>query len=110
MQSNVGWSHELTADMVFSVDYVNSLGRDLNFRPRVNQRIPGNLSNPRRLAAIIPTINPNTNGTRPTVSRGESEYNALIFSGRKRLSHGVDFSANYTLQKGISTIGRRPTS
>ena len=41
MQSNLGWSHELTADMVVSVDYVNSLGRDLNFRPRVNQRIPG---------------------------------------------------------------------
>ena len=62
-------------------------------------------SNPRRLAAIIPTLNPNTNGNRPTVSRGESEYNALIFSVRKRLSHGVDFSVNYTLQKGISTIG-----
>ena len=42
---------------------------------------------------------------RPTVSRGESEYNALIFALRRRLSHGVDFSANYTLQKGISTIG-----
>jgi hypothetical protein len=105
MQSNAGWSHELSSDMVFAVDYVNSLGRDLNFRPRVNQRIPGNLANPRRLAAIIPTLNPNTNANRPTVSRGESEYNALIFSVRRRLSHGVDFGVNYTLQKGISTIG-----
>jgi outer membrane receptor protein involved in Fe transport len=105
MQSNLGWSHELTTDMVFSIDFVNSLGRDLNLRPRVNQRIPGNLSNPRRLAAIIPTINPNTNGNRPTVSRGASEYNALIFSGRKRLSRGFDLAANYTLQKGVSTIG-----
>jgi hypothetical protein len=105
MQSNFGWSHELTTDTVLSIDYVNSIGRDLNLRPRVNQRIPGSLSNPRRLAAIIPTINPNVNTTRPTVSRGKSEYNALIFSGRRRLSHGVDFSANYTLQKGISTIG-----
>src|SRR6185503_14561164 len=95
MQSNLGWSHELTSDMVFSIDYVNSLGRDLNFRPRINQRIPGNLSNPRRLAAIVPTINPNVNATRPTVSRGRSEYNALIFSGRKRLSHGMDYSINY---------------
>jgi hypothetical protein len=88
-----------------SVDYVNSLGRDLNMRPRVNQRIPGNLSNPRRLAAIIPTISPNTNANRPTVSRGESEYNAMILSLRKRLSRGMDFSVNYTLQKGVSTIG-----
>jgi hypothetical protein len=105
MQSNVGWSHELTTNAVVSVDYVNSLGRDLNMRPRINQRIPGNLSNPRRLAAIIPTISPNTNANRPTVSRGESEYNAMIFSLRKRLSHGMDFSVNYTLQKGVSTIG-----
>ena len=76
MQSNAGWSHEISSDTVFSFDYVNSLGRDLNFRPRLNQRIPGNLSNPRRLAAIVPTLNPNTNANRPTVSRGESTYNA----------------------------------
>jgi hypothetical protein len=105
IQSNLGWSHELTSDMVFNADYVNSLGRDLNFRPRINQRIPGNLSNPRRLAAIIPSISPNTNANRPAVSRGKSEYNALILSMRKRLSHGFDVTGSYTLQKGVSTIG-----
>jgi hypothetical protein len=105
MQSNAGWSHELNSDTVISADYVNSLGRDLNFRPRLNQRIPGSLSNPRRLQALVPTLTPNTNGTRPTLSRGESEYNAMILSLRRRLSHGMDFSASYTLQKGISTIG-----
>ena len=34
----------------------------------------------------------------------------MILSVRRRFSKGFDFSANYTLQKGISTIGRRPTS
>jgi carboxypeptidase family protein len=102
-QSNIGWSHELTTDMVLSVDYVNSLGRDLNLRPRLNQLIPGTTR--RRLGAIIPTLDPANQLNRPTVSRGKSEYNALILSTRKRLSHGVDFSANYTLQKGMSTIG-----
>src|SRR3954463_7814274 len=106
MQTNAGWSHELNSDMVFAVDYVNSLARDLNLRPRVNQRIPGSLSTPRRLASIIPTLTPNTNGNRPTVSRGRSEYNAMIVALRRRLAHGFDFSANYTLQKGISTIGQ----
>ncbi len=106
MQSNFGWSHEVNNDTVFSADFVNSLGRDLNERPRVNQRIPGSLSNPRRLAAIIPTLTPNVNSNRPTVSRGESQYNALILSVRRRLSHGMDFTANYTLQKGVSTIGQ----
>ena len=103
MQSNAGWSHELNTNTVVSVDYVNSLGRDLNFRPRVNQRIAGTTI--RRLAVLVPTLTPNVNSNRPTVSRGESEYNALILSVRRRLSRGVDFAASYTLQKGVSTIG-----
>jgi hypothetical protein len=109
MQTNAGWSHELTSDMVISADYVNSLGRDLNLRPRVNQRIPGSVAalNLRRVSVLLPSpLNPNVTGTRPTVSRGESEYNAMIISLRKRLTHGMDFSVNYTLQKGVSTIGQ----
>jgi outer membrane receptor protein involved in Fe transport len=103
-QSNAGYSRELMGNTVISVDYVNSIGRDLNYRPRVNQRIGGG-STLRRLAVLVPGLSPNTNGNRPTVSRGKSEYNALIMSIRRRLSHGVDFTAAYTLQKGISTIG-----
>ena len=41
LQTNAGWSHQLTSDTVISVDYVNSLGRDLNYKPRLNQLIPG---------------------------------------------------------------------
>ena len=104
MQSNVGYSHELMGNTVVSADFVNSLGRNLNFRPRVNQRIGGG-STLRRIAVLVPGISPNTNANRPTVSRGESEYNALILSVRRRLSHGVDFTLAYTLQKGVSTIG-----
>ena len=111
MQSNVGWSHELTSDMVFSVDYVNSLGRDLNFRPRVNQRIPGSLSNPRRLAAIIPTLNPNTNANRPTVSRGESEYNALIFERPQApVARASTSRASTRCRRASARSARRPTS
>jgi hypothetical protein len=102
-QTNAGWSHQLTEDTVINADYVNSLGRDLNFRPRVNQRIPGTTT--RRLQALVPTLSPNTNGNRPTVSRGKSEYNAMILSVRRRLSKGIDYSASYTLQKGRSNIG-----
>ena len=103
MQSNAGYSRELNANMVLSVDYVNSLGRDLNFRPRVNQRIPGTTI--RELSQIVGGLNPNTNGTRGAVSRGQSEYNAMILAVRKRFARGYDFTASYTLQKGISTIG-----
>jgi carboxypeptidase family protein/TonB-dependent receptor-like protein len=104
MQANAGWSHELTPDTVISVDYVNALGRDLNFRPRLNQRIPGTTI--RRVSVLIPGgLNPNTNTNRPALSRGRSQYNALIVSAHRRLSKGVDFTAAYTLSRGLSNIG-----
>jgi hypothetical protein len=104
IQVNAGWSHELNADTVINVDYVNSKGRDLNFRPRVNQRIPGTTI--RRVSALLPTVlSPDSNATRPALSRGRSEYNGLITSVRRRLSKGMDFTASYTLQKGESNIG-----
>src|SRR5262249_28974796 len=104
IQTNAGWSHELTADTVVSVDYVNSLGRSLNTRPRVNQRIPGTTI--RRISALLPAaLNPNTSGNRPALSNGKSQYNALILSLRRRLSRGVDVSASYTLSRALSNIG-----
>jgi hypothetical protein len=104
MQSNAGWSHEVSTDTVLSVDYVNSLGRDLNFRPRVNQRIPPTTI--RRISALLATpLNPDVTGTRPAASLGQSTYNALILAARRRLSKGVDFTASYTLSKGTSNIG-----
>jgi len=106
MQTNAGWSHELTSNMVVSADFINSLGRDLNFRPRVNQRILGTTT--RRIAAAIApaVLNPNVVGTRPATSFGtESTYNALILALRRRLSKGIDFTGSYTLSKGTSNIG-----
>jgi hypothetical protein len=104
MQTNAGWSHELNSNTVVSVDYVDSLGRDLNTRPRLNQRIPGTTI--RRLSAAIGTaLNPNTNGNRPALSNGKSTYDAVIFAVRRRLSRGVDFTGSYTLARAKSTIG-----
>ena len=106
IQTNAGWSHEITSDMVFNADLVYSLGRDLNTRPRTNQRTPGSLSNPRRISALLPVaLNPNNNANRPALSVGESEYTALILGLRKRLSKGVDFTIGYTAARALSTIG-----
>jgi hypothetical protein len=103
-QTNAGWSHMLTSDTVISADLVYSLGRDLNMRPRVNQRILGTTT--RRIAAILgPTFNPNTNANRPAVSTGKSEYEALILGLHRRLSKGAEFVAGYTLARARSNIG-----
>ncbi len=104
IQTNAGWSHELDSDTVFNADFVYSLGRDLNTRPRVNQRIPGTLI--RRISALLPTaLNPNSNANRPALSVGKSEYDALILSVRRRLSRGFDFTVSYTAARALSTIG-----
>jgi hypothetical protein len=103
-QTNAGWSHQLSSDTVVSADFIYSLGRDLNMRPRVNQRILGTTT--RRLAAILgPTFNPNTNANRPAVSVGRSEYEALILGLHRRLSRGVEFMAGYKLARALSNIG-----
>jgi len=104
IQTNAGWSHELTSNTVISADYVNSLGRDLNFRPRLNTRIPGTLI--RRISVLLPSpLSPDTSSDRPALSRGESRYDALILSAHRRLSKGIDFTASYTLSRGLSNIG-----
>jgi carboxypeptidase family protein/TonB-dependent receptor-like protein len=104
LQTNLGWSHELTQDTIVSVDYVNSLGRDLNYKPRLNQLIPGTTIH--RISALLSSpLNSNTSSDRPALSVGQSQYNALILSARRRLSRGVDFTASYTLSRALSTIG-----
>jgi Carboxypeptidase regulatory-like domain/TonB dependent receptor len=107
IQTNAGWSHEIDPNTVINVDMVYSLGRDLNTRPRVNQRTPGSLSNARMVsAAVLPAVlNPNNQNNRPAVSVGKSEYDALIIGLRRRLNRGVDFTAGYTLSRSLSSIG-----
>jgi hypothetical protein len=104
MQTNAGWSHELTRDTVISADVVYSLGRNLNTRPRVNQRILG--TRIRRISALLPTpLNPDVTGNRPAASVGKSEYDALIVALQRRLAKGVGFTGGYTLARARSNIG-----
>jgi hypothetical protein len=102
-QTAVGWSHQLMPSTVFTFDFVNAQGRDLNVRPRINTRPVGDLSAPRRLA--FTGLTPNAIGTRPAISAGHSEYTAAIFGVKRRMLHGIDFTATYTLGSGKSTIG-----
>jgi hypothetical protein len=99
-QSNVGWAHQLDSATVFNADYVHIDGKNLNIRPRLNTRPNGG---PRRLADLA--LSPNNINLRPAISRGKSEYNALILSVRRRMNKGLDFTGSYTLGKALSNIG-----
>ncbi len=102
LQTAFGWSHELMASSVITVDYVNNKGRDLNTRPRLNTFI--NPGGPVRRLAFL-HLQPNALGTRAASSFGKSEYQGLIVGFKRRMLNGVDFTVNYTLQKATSTIG-----
>jgi hypothetical protein len=83
-----------------TADYVRVEGRDVNLRLRPNALIgPG-----QRLLAGIP-ISPNNRNFRVAVSKGRSEYNALILALRRRMSSGFDLTASYTLAESLSDAG-----
>jgi hypothetical protein len=101
-QTSFGWSHELMASSVITIDFVNNEGRDLNTRPRLNTYITA--GGPTRRLAFL-ALQPNALGTRAASSYGKSEYNGLVFGFKRRLLNGIDFTVNYTFQKATSTIG-----
>jgi hypothetical protein len=104
IQTNAGWSHEISSDTVISADYVNSLGRDLNYRLQLNEIIPG--TTVRQISSVLSSpLSPNSASDRPAVSLGQSRYNAMIIGLRRRLSKGLDFTVGYTLSSGVSNIG-----
>ena len=98
-QTNLGWAHQLTNSTALTVDYVNVQGEDLSIRFRANQLVNG----VRRYADLA--LRPNTAAQRFAVSRGFSDYNALIIGARRRMTNGLDLSASYTLSDATSIIG-----
>ena len=104
MQTNVGWSHELTADTVVSVDYVNSLGRDLNYPPArepAHSRARRSAASRRCCRRAQPEHQRQPSGAQPRrerVQRADRQRAAAPVEGRRlhRVLHAVE---------GRSTIG-----
>jgi outer membrane receptor protein involved in Fe transport len=100
-----GWSHQLAATTVFTVDVVRNEGRDLGTRAAINAR-PINTPNNNALRQLaFLNLQPNGIGTRGAISVGESEYNGLIMGMKRRMRNGIDFTATYTLAESKSNIG-----
>ena len=98
-QFSIGWSHQLTDNTAFDIDYIRSEGRDIGTRWQLNMRNPGAAG--RQFADL---------GTSPAsftidTNDGKSRYNGVNFGVRRRMSDGLSFSAWYTLSKSESTGG-----
>jgi hypothetical protein len=98
-QTSIGWAREIDPATSVSIDYVNVVGRDLNLRLRPNALVGG-----RRFLAGLP-IQPNSISFRTALSKGRSNYNALIATARRRLMNRVDGNLSYTLAKATSDVG-----
>jgi hypothetical protein len=99
-QLSAGWSHELSSSTVFDVDYVHIEGTDLGVRWALNTRVNGG---DRRYQSLgLNPANPTLN-----MSVGESKYDGVNFSVRRRLTKGISFSAWYSLAnaKGLGGQG-----
>jgi outer membrane receptor protein involved in Fe transport len=100
-QYSVGWSHQIDAATVFDVDYVHVEGRDIGWRPRLNARHPGEATRPLAQLGIVPS----PEDVALAISEGRSRHNALNLGLRRRMTHGVQVSAWYSLSDSISTTG-----
>jgi outer membrane receptor protein involved in Fe transport len=101
-QASIGWSHQLGETTALDVDFIRTEGRDLGWRPRPNQRVPGaGATAPRRFASLgISPANFRTN-----VSTGESRYTGVNVGVRRRHQNGWSYNAWYSLSEALSTTG-----
>ena len=76
-------------------------GSDIGWRPRLNAVHPGQSARPLALLGIVPS----PEDIAIAISRGESGHDGLNLGLRRRMSHGVQLSAWYSLSTSKSTTG-----
>jgi Carboxypeptidase regulatory-like domain len=104
-QVSAGWSHQLDAATAIDIDYVFSRGRDLGWRPAVNQR-DGNPSGPRHYSVLLAPFGAfNPASFTIDISNGRSVYNGINFGIRRQMRNHVLFNAWYSLSKAEGTSG-----
>jgi hypothetical protein len=105
-QWNVSIEHQLTSTFSMTAAYVGQKATHLIVPREGNQPLPGTgpvstwapLQTRRPLYATAPLI---TN-IATTDSPATMNYNSFQLSGRKRVSHGLDFVTSYTLSKTLT--------
>ena len=103
--TNVQLERALTSDLAISVGYVNSLGRNLPVLVNTNLIPTGTtLADGRPVYSTAVNaqtrVNPAFNQADTFQSIARATYNALTVMLNKRMSHGIQMQASYTLAKG----------
>jgi len=102
-QFNFTIEREITPTSVFTLSYVGSLGRKLQWITPLNTPTPGpgSITERRPFHAALPDVV----SIRSVQSAANSSYNGLQLSFEKRMSQGLFVLANYTYSKGLSNGG-----
>ncbi len=111
---NLNLQQQITPTLGVMIGYFGNKGTHLDTVVNLNQQIqdptkaPGNYVRPFvRLAADSPIAANSLLGSINTrASIGTSNYNALWITANKRLSHGLEFSGNYTWSKSLDETSR----
>jgi hypothetical protein len=98
--TNVQLERALNDDLSISVGYVNSIGRDMPVLVDTNLTPSGVTLADGRPIYSTTRPNPNFNAINSFQSVGQGSYNAGTFTFNKRMSHGWQMQATYTLAKG----------
>jgi hypothetical protein len=104
-QTSIGWSHQLDAATAIDVDYVHSDGKDLGWRPALNQR-DGNPAGPRHYSVLLAGFGSFSPASFTIdISNGRSRYDGVNFGIRRRVRNHVGFNAWYSLSQAKGTTG-----
>ncbi len=111
MSYNLGIQQELPGAIIADVNYVGTLGRNLNWRTiNLNQLPQGTRLN-------APQSSQNVNALRPYLGYGDinmnengdsSNYNSLQVALRRRMEKGLLFGVNYTFSRALDTTSGTP--
>jgi hypothetical protein len=106
--TNVQLERAVASDLAVSVGYVNSIGRNLPLLMDENLIATGaSLADGRPIyntaVSAATRINPTFNHVNVFESIGESTYNAFTATVSKRMTHGWQAQATYTLARGVDS-------
>lgn len=97
---NLDLQQQIATNMVFELAYVGSHGSNLPFVIDINQ-VPENLLSPTDSPGSRPY--PQYQGITGFTPQSVSNYNAMEVSLARRMSHGLEFNANYTWSHFLDT-------
>ncbi len=105
-QVAIGWSHQLDAATAIDIDFVHSNGRDLGWRPALNQRDNNNPTGPRHYSTLLAGYGAFSPASFTIdISNGRSRYDGLNFGVRRQMRQHVSFNAWYSLSRAEGTTG-----